>query len=117
MRQRRLHGRTLSRQPKLHVEHIQGPRFSRDPWKALLKTPVGLLGLLSLSAQLVVSFWVVVSYPDDFGSRVWSNPVHWVDNPKAAPPSWIRRVDSRPRADYWQASRREPEWLRRQGAT
>ncbi len=28
---------------------------------ALLKTPVGLLGLLSLSAQLVVSFWVVTS--------------------------------------------------------
>ncbi len=82
---------------------------------ALLKTPVGLLGLLSLSAQLVVSIWVVVSYPDDFGSRVWSNPVHWVDNPKAAPPSWIRRVDSRPRADHWQASRREPEVVEETG--
>ena len=54
---------------------------------ALLKTPVGLLGLLSLTAQVVLSVWVVVSYPDDFGSRVWSNPIHWVDNPKAAPPS------------------------------
>ena len=52
---------------------------------ALLKTPVGLLGLLSLSAQVVLSVWVVASYPDDFGNRIWSNPIHWVDNPKAAP--------------------------------
>ena len=82
---------------------------------ALIKTPVGLLGLLSLCAQVVLSVWVVVSYPDDFGNRVWSNPIHWVDNPKAAPPAWIRRVDSQPRADHWQAVRGEPETVEEKG--
>jgi len=82
---------------------------------ALLKTPVGLLGLLSLTAQVVLSVWVVISYPDDFGNRVWSNPIHWVDNPKAAPPAWIGRVDSQPRADHWQAVRGEPETVEEKG--
>ena len=82
---------------------------------ALLKTPVGLLGLLSLAAQVVLSVWVVVSYPDDFGNRVWSNPIHWVDNPKAAPPAWIRRVDSQPRAEHWQTVRGEPETVEERG--
>ena len=43
-----------------------------------------MLGLL-----VAVSVFVLATYPLDFGTREWSNPAVWADNPKAVPPVWL----------------------------
>jgi peptide/nickel transport system permease protein len=32
--------------------------------------------------------------PLDYGTRYWSNPLHWADNPRAVPPTWINTFRS-----------------------
>lgn len=86
-------------------------------WKALLSSPIGLLGLFMLLAQVLVSFYVVATFPDEFGARFWSNPVHWVDNPKSAPPEWIPRLRGRSSVEHWSASLREPTGSDQRGNT
>lgn len=77
-------------------------------WKALSASPTGLLGLLLLILQVTVSIYVATSYPDEFGARFWSNPVHWVDNPKSAPPEWAPGLRGRIAVPHWSLTLTEP---------
>jgi peptide/nickel transport system permease protein len=48
----------------------------------------GRLGVILFGLLVLLSIFVAVSYPLDFGKAEWSNPVHWADNPKSVPPAW-----------------------------
>jgi len=56
--------------------------------KVLLSSNTGKAGAGFLLLMVVVSIYVVISYPLDFGLRFWNNPVVWADNPKNVPPAW-----------------------------
>ncbi len=86
-------------------------------WKALRSSPIGVLGLLLLTTQVLVSVYVVVTFPEEFGARFWSNPVHWVDNPKAAPPEWVPRMQGHASVAHWSATREEPASSEERGRT
>ncbi len=62
---------------------------ARDALKILLGSGSGRTGVVFLLAMIVVSAYVLVRFPLDFGSRQWNNPAEWADNPKAVPPAWV----------------------------
>ncbi len=76
--------------------------------RALRSSALGLAGLSLLSGQIILSLFVVATFPPDFGLRFWSNPVQWVDNPKASPPAWTHRLRSAPQVRHWSEIRRDP---------
>ncbi len=86
-------------------------------WQALRSSPIGVLGLLLLMIQVLVSLYVVVTFPEEFGVRFWSNPVYWVDNPKAAPPEWAPRLRGRSSVEHWSATLTEPTAREERGRT
>lgn len=55
---------------------------------------MGKGGLTLISIITLISVYVLLTYPIDFGSKYWSNPAHWADNPKVAPPAWINLIAS-----------------------
>lgn len=66
---------------------------ARSPWRAvlglLLATGVGKAGVISFVALVLVSVWVLATYPSNFGTARWSNPAVWANNPRAVPPAWM----------------------------
>lgn len=56
--------------------------------RVLVGSAIGKAGLILLAFLVAMSAWVLATYPLDFGTREWSNPAVWADNPKAAPPAW-----------------------------
>ena len=63
----------------------------------LIASGPGRIGVGLFSTLVLVSLYVVVTYPSDFGSARWSNPAVWADHPKAAPPSWVNHLSDRKR--------------------
>ncbi|HLL50072.1 MAG TPA: hypothetical protein VK356_05330 [Thermomicrobiales bacterium] len=53
-----------------------------------LSSPSGRAGLALFVLMLLVSVWVLITYPLDFGAARWSNPAYWANNPRNAPPTW-----------------------------
>ncbi len=43
--------------------------------KILLSSKVGKVGVAFLLLLVVVSIYVVIAYPMDFGTRLWNNPL------------------------------------------
>ncbi|MEM3095980.1 MAG: ABC transporter permease, partial [Nitrososphaerota archaeon] len=41
----------------------------------------------------LASLYVLVTYPPDFGLRIWNNPGYWADYPREAPPAWINLLN------------------------
>ena len=48
----------------------------------------GRAGLVLFALMLLVSLWVLLTYPLNYGSARWSNPAYWANNPRHAPPIW-----------------------------
>ena len=46
------------------------------------------IGTVLLAILIILSIIIVFAYPTDFGTRIWSNPSYWADNPRLAPPTW-----------------------------
>lgn len=72
------------------------------PWetiRVLLSSATGKVGIGLFLTMVVVSIYVIISYPLDFGLRIWNNPAVWADNPKNVPPAWsnvftdVKRVE------------------------
>ena len=61
---------------------------ARDSLRLVLASGSGRLGVAFLAALVLVSAFVLLRFPLDFGPRRWNNPAQWADNPKAAPPVW-----------------------------
>ncbi len=55
--------------------------------QVLASTP-GKIGVTLALILGLVSLFVVVTFPLDFGPSRWSNPAVWADYPKAVPPAW-----------------------------
>ena len=60
----------------------------RDIFKALFSSWVGRVGAGFLAFMVIISFYVIIVYPLDFGSRIWNNPAYWADYPQNVPPAW-----------------------------
>jgi peptide/nickel transport system permease protein len=56
--------------------------------RLFLTSGSGRAGLALFALMLLVSLWVLLTYPLDFGSARWSNPAYWANNPRHAPPIW-----------------------------
>jgi len=62
----------------------------RDIFKVLMSSKSGRTGAAFFIMMVVVSLYVIVAFPMDFGSRLWNNPAEWADNPKSVPPVWTK---------------------------
>lgn len=60
----------------------------RNLAKQFLSSGSGKAGTVLFITILIISILVVALYPLNFGVKVWNNPLHWADNPKAVPPAW-----------------------------
>lgn len=61
----------------------------RDIWRVFFASTPGRVGAAFLVTLFAISIYVTVTYPRDYGHRVWYNPVVWADMPKNAPPAWL----------------------------
>lgn len=78
----------------LPVDEVEAPiqdvgAFSiRGAWRILIGSWSGRIGLAMFAVMTAISVYVLVTYPSDFGSAIWSSPKAWANNPKTAPPKW-----------------------------
>jgi len=67
-----------------------------NAWSVFWASKTSRVGVLLLVVQVLLSLYVVLSYPLDFGTRYWNNPAYWAENPREAPPAWTNLFTSRP---------------------
>ncbi|MEK7847531.1 MAG: ABC transporter permease [Chloroflexota bacterium] len=78
----------------------------RQVWGVLWGSGAGRVGVLFLATLVLVSLYVVLTYPADFGLSRWNNPAYWADNTKSAPPAWTGLWGGgRTRHRVWEAAR------------
>jgi peptide/nickel transport system permease protein len=65
-------------------------------WSVFWSSNTSRVGVILLAIQVLLSLYVLFSYPLDFGTRYWNNPAYWADNPREAPPAWTNLFTSRP---------------------
>ncbi len=70
---------------------VPGPSSLRGALRLLVASGSGKAGLLLFAVMVVLSAWVLATYPRNFGTGRWSNPAVWADFPKNAPPAWTNR--------------------------
>ncbi|MCB0182997.1 MAG: hypothetical protein KDE31_01970, partial [Caldilineaceae bacterium] len=80
----------------------------RELWRSW----VGKGGLLLLITLFVGAGYVLATYPLDYGDRTWSNPTIWVDNPKAAAPTWTNLWRREPEPEHLVLIAGEPDEVR-----
>lgn len=61
--------------------------------RTVLQSWLGRIGVALLGLSFIGSVFVLVTYPSDFGSQRWNNPVYWADHPDAVPPEWWSSFD------------------------
>ncbi len=82
------------------VDEVEAPEqdlavFSpRGAGRIIVSSWSGRIGLVMFAVMLGISAYVLLTYPSDFGSRVWSSPKAWANNPKAAAPAWSALWDA-----------------------
>lgn len=69
-------------------------RFLRESWGEFWQGLSSKVGLAFMIIVIAISLYTVVSMPLDYGTRYWSNPPYWADNPKAARPAWVNYLSS-----------------------
>jgi peptide/nickel transport system permease protein len=65
-------------------------------WRLLVDSGSGRAGLALFAGMLLISIWVLVTYPAGFGSERWASPSYWANNPRNAPPIWAARLTGQP---------------------
>ena len=58
--------------------------------RVILSSGVGRAGVALFAVLIGISVYVLVSYPLDYGAKVWYNPAVWADNPAVKPPVWAK---------------------------
>lgn len=76
----------------LPPEEEAAPSPLRNAVRLLLASGAGKAGVGLFLALVLLSLWVLATYPLDFGRARWSNPAVWADNPQNAPPAWSARL-------------------------
>jgi peptide/nickel transport system permease protein len=72
----------------------------REAFKELWRSGAGKVGIALLVLLCAGAIYAVTTFPANYGERRWSNPLVWVDNPKAVPPVWINRLRSEPLPEH-----------------
>jgi peptide/nickel transport system permease protein len=65
-------------------------------WRLLITSGSGRAGLALFAVMVLISAWVLLTYPVDFGSSRWASPAFWADNPRNAPPIWAASLTGQP---------------------
>ena len=81
----------------------------RDSVMQLLASGPGKAGIILLLVLVALSIYSVVRFPFNFGETRWSNPVEWVDNPKAVPPVWAKLLTGTDLVRHVKETVTEPE--------
>ena len=84
-------------------------------FKLVLASTTGKGGLTLLAVLVLVSAYVLVSYPLDFGTTRWSAPLEWADNPKVVPPTWVNLLPGQDRVLHTVLKVAEPAPVREAG--
>lgn len=63
--------------------------------KEVFRSKAGLAGISILVLFSIIAIYVVATFPLDYGTRYWSNPLHWVDYPKMVPPAWYNYLTTK----------------------
>ncbi len=82
-----------------------------DALRELLRSGPGIAGTTLAVALFVVALYVLLTFPLDFGESQWSNPVVWVDNPKAVPPVWTNALRRQPQPPHRVFEATEPDMI------
>jgi len=61
----------------------------KETWEEFWQGGSSKIGVAFITIVIAISIYTVVSMPLDYGTRYWSNPLYWADNPRAVPPTWI----------------------------
>lgn len=61
----------------------------RDIFRVFFSSSSGRVGIAFLGMLFMISIYVIVTYPADYGRHTWHNPIAWADLPKNAPPAWV----------------------------
>jgi peptide/nickel transport system permease protein len=88
----------------------------KDILRTLLSSWVGRIGAAFLGLMLLVSVFVVVTYPLDFGKSVWNNPVYWADYPQSVPPAWTNVFSGESKVEHTIFTADEPNDIVADGA-
>ncbi len=83
--------------------------------KELLSGWVGRVGAAFLAFMVLISIYVVATYPLDFGKSIWNNPVYWADYPQQAPPAWTNLFSGADRVKHTIFTADEPDDIVAQG--
>jgi peptide/nickel transport system permease protein len=84
--------------------------------KTLLASNVGKVGAAFLLLLVIISIYVVFTFPFDFGSKEWNNPAVWADNPESVPPSWTNLFSSTKKVTHSNYSASIPEEVLENGS-
>ena len=79
-----------------------------EAFRELLRSSAGKGGVLLLVLLVAGAVYVLTTYPLDYGTRLWSNPAVWADNPKAAPPAWVNLWQQEPKVEHQVFEARQP---------
>lgn len=66
----------------------EGAFSIRGAGRIIVSSWSGRIGLAMFVVMLAISLYVLATYPDNFGSQLWSSPKAWANNPKTVPPKW-----------------------------
>jgi len=69
-------------------------KYLKESLSEFWASNISKLGVVFLIVVIAISIFTVATMPLDYGTRYWSNPRYWVDNPKAAKPEWINYFSS-----------------------
>src|SRR4029077_15962298 len=62
----------------------------RDAFKEFTQYPSAIMGLVIITALIVLSIYTVIAIPYSEGMRLWRGGEDiWVENPRNARPSWV----------------------------
>lgn len=76
------------------------PTRTQEALQEFWATKVAKVGVVFLVTLILISVFVLVFYPLNFGEELWNNPIVWADNPKAVGPSWTQAFSSQAQAEH-----------------
>ncbi len=75
-------------------------RYLKESWGEFWQGISSKIGVVFFLVVLGISFYTLLSMPLDYGTRYWSNPLFWADNPRAAQPTWVNFFKSEKLLDH-----------------
>jgi hypothetical protein len=77
------------------IDAETSPSSVRGVLRLLVASGVGKAGVALFVGMVLISIWVLATYPSNYGRVRWSSPAVWADNPKNAPPAWTNWLGGR----------------------